>query len=162
MAEVIGAEMSLKPIFGFPIGNVHNASVVDKNVQAVIFRFEFCSELVDRDQGTEVKGNDFSGGIGDLVFDHGESGYASFQIAASENGVGPLAGDLFGGFKANTAIRPSDDNDFAIQIGHVFCRPMVVRVVISHEILLVNLLYLFLSDSILVHILGVLNTQNYI
>ena len=55
MAEVIGAELHVEPVLGLPVGTIHDAGIVDQDINLLLLVQEILGAFSHRSQGGEIE-----------------------------------------------------------------------------------------------------------
>src|SRR5215218_9875797 len=117
VAEVVDGQLHLEPVLGPPLGDAHQAGVVDQDVDAPVAGQDPLGRLPHRGLGGEVQWLQLQRGVGDLVADRRHRRLGLGLVAGGHHHVAALAGQLPGHLQAEAAVGAGDDGDGARLVG---------------------------------------------
>ncbi len=126
VSQMIYAKLCLEILFRLAKGRVHDACVVDEQVQTVVVLVERLGEAAHRVQVGQVELHHPDGAPGLLVANLLGGGLAFLLIAAGHDDGDALLDQGAGCFVADAAIGTGDDRNAAGLIGNVICCPIVI------------------------------------
>jgi hypothetical protein len=128
VAQVVGAELQLEPVFGGRLRWVHHAGVVDQQVDAVVVGPKlFCGNA----NGLQRRQVEFLQGhvdVGTALADQRDGVLALVEVAHRQHDVCALGGECGRGLVAEPGVGAGDDGDATVLVGNVRSCPL------GHEI----------------------------
>ncbi len=118
VAEMVAAELQLESVGrGLAFGRLHDAGVVDQDVDRPAFGVELLAERGDAGQRRKVEALDGQLGVGHLGADLLDGGFAFGAVADGHHHVGACGRQSGGEPEAEAGVRAGDDGELSGQVG---------------------------------------------
>jgi hypothetical protein len=114
---VVDRELHLEPVLGPPLGDGHQASVVDQDVDPPMAGEDPLGRLPHRGLGGQVERLQLQGGAGDLVADRRHRRLRLGLVAGGHHDMAALSGQFPGHLQPEAAVGAGDDGDGARLVG---------------------------------------------
>src|SRR5690606_537312 len=110
---------------GLAIGQGHDASVVDQQIEGFMVRPEALGEALDRREAREIEGTKLEQVTLDpFTYELVDGGLGPGLGPASHDDPGALAGERAGGLEPKPAVGPGDDRELVGEVGDVGRGPL--------------------------------------
>jgi hypothetical protein len=116
MAEMVGADLHLKPILGQrPLWEHHDSRIVNQNVDFVVFGLHSIGELFNRFFVREVKGHELDIVVFGFFDDFLDGLFRLDSVTSTHNNLASIFSHITDGLFANTGVSTGHDGDFACE-----------------------------------------------
>lgn len=119
---MVGAELHLKPIYRCLLWCLHDARIIDEDIERVCERFDLINGFPDGRHIRKIELNEYRFPATQSI----DSFYGSLSFdltSRTKENIRPFSSQYFRSFQADAGIPARDQNEFARLITHTFRRP---------------------------------------